>query len=114
MIVHYNKELRMQITLSGHHIEITEALKKYVNDKFSKLAHHSDEIISIKVILLLENIRQVAEASIHIKGSDLFAKADSEDMYAAIDLLVDKLDRQLINHKTKVLDRQQHARRTAL
>lgn len=104
----------MQITLSGHHVEITEALRLYVHEKFSKLEHHSDDIISIKVILLIENIRQLAEASVHIKGSDLFAKADSDDMYAAIDALIDKLDRQLINHKNKALDRQQHPRKTAL
>ncbi len=104
----------MQITLSGHHVEITDALRHYVHDKLSKLGHHSDEIISIKVILQLENIRQLAEASVHIKGAELFAKADDEDMYAAIDALADKLDRQLINHKTKALDRQQHPRKSAL
>lgn len=103
----------MQITISGHHVEITEALRQYVHDKLAKLAHHSDEIISIKVILLIENIRQLAEANVHVKGTDLFAKADSDDMYAAIDALTDKLDRQLINHKNKALDRQQHIRKSA-
>jgi putative sigma-54 modulation protein len=104
----------MQITISGHHVEITEALRQYVHDKIGKLANHSDDIISIKVILLIENIRQLAEANVHIKGSDLFAKADSDDMYAAIDALTDKLDRQLINHKNRTLDRQQHTRKSAL
>lgn len=99
----------MQITISGHHVEVTDALRTYTQDKFSKLTQHCEDIMTIKVILQLENIRHLAEASIHIKGTDLFAKAESDDMYAAIDSLIDKLDRQLLDRKNKAVQRKQHA-----
>jgi putative sigma-54 modulation protein len=101
----------MQITLSGHHVDITDALRAYANDKLSKLEHHCDDILSIKVILQVEKNIQLAEASVHIKGAELFAKADSDDMYAAIDALIDKLDRQLLSHKNKTIDRKQNVRK---
>ena len=91
----------MQINISGHHVEVTDALKEYVSGKLEKLEHHSADIISAKAILSIEKTRQKAEASIHVKGADLFANAEHEDMYTAIDLLSDKLDRQVIKHKEK-------------
>ncbi len=92
----------MQLSISGHHIEVTDALKDYVSDKMLKLERHSDDITSIQAILTVEKNRQMAEARIHVKGADLFANAESEDMYAAIDLLADKLDRQVLKHKEKM------------
>ena len=91
----------MQINISGHHVDVTDALKDYVADKMQKLERHTDDITSIQAILSVEKNRQKAEAKIHVKGADLFANAESEDMYAAIDALADKLDRQLIKHKEK-------------
>ena len=91
----------MQVTVSGHHIEVTEALKNYVETKLERLERHFDRITNMNVILSVEKLRQKAEATIHIRGGDLFADAESEDLYAAIDLLVDKLDRQLIKKKEK-------------
>ena len=91
----------MQINISGHHVELTESLTDYVNDKFEKLERHVDGISSIQVILSIEKLTQKAEATIRIKGGEIFATADSEDMYAAIDSLTDKLDRQLLKHKDK-------------
>ncbi|OUS31717.1 ribosomal subunit interface protein [Gammaproteobacteria bacterium 45_16_T64] len=91
----------MQLNISGHHVEVTDALKEYVSGKLEKLENHSADIISIKAILSLEKTRQKAEATIHVRGADLFANAEHEDMYAAIDLLSDKLDRQVIKHKEK-------------
>ena len=91
----------MQINISGHHIEVTDALKDYVSDKMQKLERHTDDITSIQAILSVEKNRQKAEARIHVKGADLFANAESEDMYAAIDLMTDKLDRQVLKHKEK-------------
>ena len=92
----------MQINISGHHVEVTESLKDYVADKMQKLERHTDDITSIQATLSVEKNRQKAEAKIHVKGADLFAIAESEDMYAAIDMMTDKLDRQVLKHKEKM------------
>jgi putative sigma-54 modulation protein len=91
----------MQITISGHHVEVTPALREYVLTKFERLQRHFDQITNTDVKLIVEKLVQKAEATIHVSGADIFATADSEDMYSAIDLLADKLDRQLIKHKEK-------------
>ena len=87
----------MQLNITGHHLEVTPPLKEYVESKFERLQRHFDQISNTHVILSIDKLVQKAEASIHIAGGDLFAHAESEDMYAAIDALADKLDRQLIN-----------------
>ena len=94
----------MQITISGHHVEVTEPLREYVLSKIERLQRHSDQITKTEVTLVVEKLIQKAEATIHVAGADIFANAESEDMYAAIDLLSDKLDRQLIKHKEKHRD----------
>ena len=91
----------MQLTITGHHLEITTPLKEYVHNKLERLQRHFDQITNTHVILTVEKMVQRAEATIHIAVGDLFAHAESEDMYAAIDALADKLDRQLIKHKQK-------------
>lgn len=95
----------MQINLTGHHVDITEPLKGYVESKFERLERHFDHVIKVHVILSIEKLRQKAEARIHMNGADVFADAVHEDMYAAIDGLIDKLDRQVLKHKEK---RQSH------
>ncbi|WP_372879665.1 ribosome hibernation-promoting factor, HPF/YfiA family [Spongiibacter marinus] len=95
----------MQITVSGHHVEVTPALRDYVNNKLAKLQRHFDNITNTDVTLSVEKLVQKAEATVHVAGADLFATCESEDMYAAIDSLTDKLDRQLIKHKEKSLGR---------
>lgn len=97
----------MQVTISGHHIDLTTALRDFVNNKLEKLERHFDHITSINVVLSIEKQRQMADATIHIAGADVVANASHDDMYAAIDLLTDKLDRQLIKHKEKNLARMQ-------
>lgn len=92
----------MQITVSGHHVDITPALRDYVTSKLSKLQRHFDNITNTAVTLTVEKLVQKAEATVHVAGADLFAACESEDMYAAIDSLADKLDRQVIRHKEKV------------
>jgi putative sigma-54 modulation protein len=94
----------MQITISGHHVEVTEPLRAYVLSKIERLQRHSEQITKTEVTLVVEKLIQKAEATIHVAGADIFANAESEDMYAAIDLLADKLDRQLIKHKEKSRD----------
>ncbi len=97
----------MQINVSGHHVEITSALREHVNEKFSRLKRHFDQITNTQVTLVVEKQIQKAEANVHVAGADLFAASESNDMYAAIDTLTDKLDRQLIKHKEKTINRKQ-------
>lgn len=94
----------MQINLTGHHMDITPALRSYVQEKFGKLARHFDHVTNVHVILTVEKERQIAEATIHVNRGNLFADARSGDMYAAIDSLVGKLDRQVKKHKEKLND----------
>ena len=91
----------MQLNVSGHHVEVTDPLREYVEAKFERLQRHFDQITNTEVTLIVEKLVQKAEATVHISGADIFAAAESEDMYAAIDALADKLDRQLIKHKEK-------------
>jgi putative sigma-54 modulation protein len=93
----------MQIEITGHHVEVTEAMRTHVLDKFSRLERHFDKVLEIHVILSVEKLAQKAEATVHINGANLFAEDTQEDLYAAIDNLVDKLDRQVIKHKEKHL-----------
>ncbi len=95
----------MQVNISGHHVEVTDALHDYVAQKLEKLERHFDQIGNVQVTLSVEKPRQKAEASINIKGAQLHADAIHEDLYAAIDLMTDKLDRQLLKHKEKTVDR---------
>ena len=92
----------MQINLTGRHLDITDAMRGYVQNKFERLERHFDHVASVHVILSVEKLRQKAEASFHISGHDVYADSDHEDMYAAIDQLVDKLDRQVLKHKEKM------------
>ncbi len=91
----------MQISLTGHHIDITDSLRDYVGTKFERLERHFDHVSNVHVILTVEKLRQKAEATLHLNGADVFAESVQEDMYAAIDSLVDKLDRQVKKHKEK-------------
>jgi putative sigma-54 modulation protein len=95
----------MQVNISGHHIEVTDSLQNYVSTKLDKLQRHFDQIGNVQVTLTVEKERQKAEASVNVKGGQLHADAVHEDLYAAIDLMNDKLDRQLIKHKEKSIAR---------
>ncbi|MBQ0713387.1 MAG: ribosome-associated translation inhibitor RaiA [Porticoccus sp.] len=91
----------MQLNISGHHLDITDPIKDYVINKLSKLERHHDRITSTNVILSVEKLVQKAEATVHVSGGEFFADSEHDDLYAAIDILTDKLDRQLIKHKEK-------------
>jgi putative sigma-54 modulation protein len=97
----------MQLNISGHHVDVTEAMRNYAQDKMQKLERHYDHITNAHIVLTVEKLRQRAEATLHVSGAELFADADSDDLYAAIDSLIDKLDRQLIKHKEKTIGRHQ-------
>lgn len=98
----------MQVNLSGHHVEVTDALRQYVSDKIKRIERHFDNVTDIQCILTVEKLEHKAEATIHVSGATLFADAVDDNMYAAIDALADKLDRQVKKHKEKTTDH--HAR----
>jgi putative sigma-54 modulation protein len=94
----------MQLSITGHHIDVTEALHRYVTQKFVRLERHYDHITNVHAVLSVEKLIHKAEATVHTSGAELFADSVSEDMYAAIDALVDKLDRQVQKYKQKQQD----------
>jgi putative sigma-54 modulation protein len=100
----------MQINVSGHHVDVTDSLRNYVVTKLDKLERHFDKITHMSVILSVDKQRQKAESTVHISGGEVYADAESDDLYAAIDKLTDKLDRQLIKQKEKISERNQRLR----
>lgn len=92
----------MQLNITGHHIELTDPLRDFVNAKFAKLEQFFDRINQVNVVLKVEKVQKIAEATLHVNGGELHATSEAEDMYAAIDLLIDKLARQLNKHKDKL------------
>lgn len=101
----------MQIALTGHHIDITPALRDYVNSKLERVERHFDQLIDIHCILTVEKLEHKAEVIVHYSGGTIHADAILEDMYAAIDAMVDKVDRQIRKHKEKLHDH--HAKEAA-
>lgn len=91
----------MNIDVTGRHLDVTPALRAYVENKFERLERHFDHVGNTHVILSVEKLTQKAEATVPITRGNVFADAEAEDMYAAIDALVDKLDRQILKHKEK-------------
>jgi putative sigma-54 modulation protein len=97
----------MNLTISGHHLDVSPALREYVLTKMDRITRHFDQVVDINVLLSVEKLsekerRQKAEVTLHVKGKDIFVEHASEDLYAAIDQLIDKLDRQVCRHKDKV------------
>ncbi len=100
----------MQLNVSGHHVEVTDSLRGYVESKIERLERHFDLVSDVHCILTVEKLRHKAEAKVNVNGGTIFAETTEEDMYAAIDGLVDKLDRRVRKHKEKMVDH--HARET--
>ena len=104
----------MNLTISGHHLELTPAIREHVQNKLERIKRHFDHVIDIAVILTIDKLpekekRQKAEITLHVRGKDLHAESIAHDLYAAIDLLIDKLDRQVIKYKSKMQDHQHEA-----
>ena len=95
----------MNLQLSGHHLEITPAIREYVTNKLARIKRHFDQVIDVSVVLSVEKLLQRAEADVHLRGKDIHVESEDSDMYAAIDNLIDKLDRQIIRHKEKFSER---------
>lgn len=94
----------MQLSVTGHHVEVTPALRGYVEKKLERIARHFDNVIDVHCVLTVEKLRQKAEATLHVSGGFIHADATEPDMYAAIDALTDKLDRRVKKHKEKRCD----------
>ena len=91
----------MNLNVSGHHLEVTPAIRTYVSGKFGRVTRHFDHVIDAHVILSVDKLSQKAEVTLHVRGKDIHAECIDADLYAAIDLLVDKLDRQVMKYKDK-------------
>lgn len=94
----------MQIIISGQNIDITDPIKSHIKEKFSKINSHFDHVTTTNVVLSVEKNRHSAESNIQAKGTSFHASAESDDMYTAIDILISKLDRQVLKHKEKKTD----------
>ncbi|ANF57509.1 ribosome hibernation-promoting factor, HPF/YfiA family [Halotalea alkalilenta] len=97
----------MQVNITGHHVELTDALRDYVNQKLARLVRHYDNITNVQVTLSVEKERKQAACKMNVSGGELHGTDEQDDMYAAIDSMIDKLDRQLVKHKEKHLARAQ-------
>jgi ribosome hibernation promoting factor len=103
----------MNLNVSGHHLEVTPALRDYVRDKLGRVTRHFDHVIDAHVVLSVDKLRQKAEVTLHVRGKDIHCACEDQDLYAAIDLLIDKLDRQVLKYKDKRQDRSHETPRRA-
>ncbi|MBC7697429.1 MAG: ribosome-associated translation inhibitor RaiA [Bacteroidia bacterium] len=94
----------MNLQLTGLHLEITPAMRDYVTSKLARISSHFDHVIDVKVTMSVEKLAQKVEATLHVPGNDLHAACEDNNMYSAIDMLTDKLDRQVVKHKEKNAD----------
>ena len=95
----------MNLNVSGHHLEVTSAIRSYVESKIARIRRHFDHVIDAHVILTVDKLRQKAEVTLHVRGKELHCECEENDLYAAIDLLADKLDRQVLRYKDKRYDK---------
>ncbi len=91
----------MNLNLTGHHLDITPALRDYVVAKLDRVTRHFDHVIDVNVVLAVDKLQHKVEVNLHTRGKDIHVEAIEADMYAAIDVLIDKLDRQVVKHKEK-------------
>ncbi len=103
----------MNMKITGHHVELTPAIREYASNKLERVIRHFDHVTSVHVILSVDKLVQKAEVTLHVKGKDIYADATDANLYAAIDLVTDKLDRQVVKHKERVSDHS-HDKRAAI
>lgn len=94
----------MNLNITGHHVDVTQPIHDYVTSKLDRVIRHFDHVTSVHVILSVEKLIQKAEVTLHVKGKDIYADSTGADLYASIDAMVDKLDRQVVRYKEKVTD----------
>ena len=91
----------MNLTITGHHLDVTPAIRGYVEEKMGRVTRHFDQVIDVSVILSVDKLQQKAEANVHVPGKDIYVESIDTDLYSALDALADKLDRQILKHKEK-------------
>jgi putative sigma-54 modulation protein len=91
----------MNLSIIGHHLDVTPAIREYIHTKTARVLRHFDHVIDIQVMLSVEPLKHRAEITLHVRGKDIHCEASAENLYAAIDLLVDKIDRKIIQHKDR-------------
>ncbi|WP_374348285.1 ribosome hibernation-promoting factor, HPF/YfiA family [Chitinimonas sp.] len=91
----------MNLTISGHHLEVTPSIREYLGTKLERVTRHFDHVIDMHVTLSVDKLQQKVDVNVHLRGKDIHVEATEPDMYAAIDLIADKLDRQVLKHKEK-------------
>lgn len=94
----------MNLNITGHHLEVTPAIRDYITSKLDRTIRHFDHVTSVNVIISVEKLRQKAEITVHVRGKDIFVESEDGDLYAAVDSLIDKLDRQLQKYKQKMVE----------
>lgn len=94
----------MNLNITGHHLEVTPALREYVTTKLDRVIRHFDHVTATHVILSVQKLKQKAEVTVHVRGKDIYVESEDDDLYAAIDAMVDKLNRQVVKHKEKSAD----------
>ncbi|MCK0507333.1 ribosome hibernation-promoting factor, HPF/YfiA family [Aromatoleum anaerobium] len=94
----------MNLNITGHHVEVSPAIREYVSNKLDRVIRHFDNVTSVGVILSVEKLKQKAEVTLHVRGKDIYVESDDVDLYAAIDAMIDKLDRQVMKYKQKAFD----------
>lgn len=99
----------MNLSVSGHHLEVTPAIRDYVGSKLGRVIRHFDHVIDAHVILSVGKLSQKAEVTLHVRGKDIHCASEEADLYAAIDLLADKLDRQVLKYKSKAFEKPREA-----
>ena len=99
----------MNLSVTGHHLAITPAMRSYIDAKLERVLRHFDHVIDVHVILAVEKLRQRAEVTLHVRGKDIFVEAEHHNMYAALDLLIDKLDRAVMKHKARTFGKNHDA-----
>jgi putative sigma-54 modulation protein len=103
----------MNLNVSGHHLEVSPSLRDYVREKLGRVTRHFDHVIDAHVVLSVDKLRQKAEVTLHVRGKDIHCVSEDQDLYAAIDLLIDKLDRQVLKYKDKRQDKSHETPRRA-
>lgn len=103
----------MNLNITGHHVELTPAIREYASNKLERVIRHFDHVTSVHVILSVDKLVQKAEVTLRVKGKDIYADATDANLYASIDLVTDKLDRQVVKHKERVSDHT-HDKRAAV
>ena len=94
----------MNLNITGHHLDVTPAIRDYIASKLDRVLRHFDHVTTVTVILSVQKLKQKAEVTVHVRGKDIFVESQDSDLYAAIDSLADKLDRQVVKYKEKTYD----------